>query len=86
MKLAAAATTLGRPYGAPPELPADRLAALRAAFAATMQDPAFLADIDKQRLEVVQPMEGAAMAKVIAEAYASPAPVVKRLQEIQAAQ
>jgi tripartite-type tricarboxylate transporter receptor subunit TctC len=83
MKLAAASTTLGRPYGAPPELPVERLAALRQAFMATMNDREFLADIDRQRLEVVQPMDGAAMAIVLADAYATPAAVVKRLQEIQ---
>lgn len=83
MKLAAASTTLGRPYGAPPALPADRLAALRAAFMATMTDREFLADIDRQHLEVVEPMEGGAMAGVIAQAYASAPSVVKRLQEIQ---
>ena len=86
MKLVAASTTLGRPYGAPPDLPPDRLVALRAAFMATMADPEFLADIDRQRLEVVEPMEGGAMAGVIADAYASSPSVVKRLQEIQETQ
>lgn len=83
MKLVATSTTLGRPYVAPPGLPADRLVTLRAAFMATMADPEFLADIARQRLEVVAPMEGNAMAVVIADAYASPPAVVKRLQEIQ---
>src|SRR5262249_31587848 len=32
----------GRPFLAPPDVPADRLQALRAAFTATMADPAFL--------------------------------------------
>jgi tripartite-type tricarboxylate transporter receptor subunit TctC len=83
LRLVAASTTLGRPYVAPPGLPAARLATLRAAFMATMKDPEFLADIARQHLEVVEPMEGGAMAKVITEAYASTPSVVKRLQEIQ---
>lgn len=83
MKLVAASTTLGRPYVAPPDLPAERLAALRAAFMVTMADREFLADIDRQHLEVVEPMEGSAMATVIADAYDSSPSVVKRLQEIQ---
>jgi tripartite-type tricarboxylate transporter receptor subunit TctC len=39
--------TVGRPFLAPPDVPADRLAALREAFDKTMQDPAFLADAAK---------------------------------------
>lgn len=50
--LAVAPNTLGRPYIAPPELPADRLAALRKAFVDTSKDAEFQADIKKQRLEV----------------------------------
>lgn len=43
---------LGRPFLAPPDVPADRVTALRAAFDATMKDPAFLADAQKSRLDV----------------------------------
>jgi hypothetical protein len=43
---------LGRPYLAPPGLPADRVKALRSAFAATMKDPAFLADMKKRHLDL----------------------------------
>jgi len=37
----------GRPYAAPPDLPADRLAALRKAFAALADDAEFLAEVEK---------------------------------------
>lgn len=37
----------GRPYAAPPGLPADRLAALRKAFAALAGDAEFLAEVEK---------------------------------------
>ena len=37
----------GRPYAAPPDLPADRLAALRKAFAALANDGEFLAEVEK---------------------------------------
>ena len=43
---------IGRPFLAPPDLPPDRAAALRSAFAATLRDPAFLADAKRTRLEV----------------------------------
>ena len=45
---------LGRPFGAPPGIPADRLTALRSAMMATFKDPAFLADCEQQRLECKQ--------------------------------
>jgi hypothetical protein len=37
---------LGRPYLAPPGIPAERLKTLREAFMKLMTDPAFLADIN----------------------------------------
>src|SRR5262245_9909489 len=37
------AAALGRPFFMPPATPPERVAAMRAAFAATMKDPAFLA-------------------------------------------
>jgi len=43
---------LSRPFAAPPAVPADRLAALRDAFAATLKDPEFLAEAEKSGLEI----------------------------------
>ena len=45
-------TILGRPFAASPNLPKDRLAALRTAFLATMKDPEFLADAKKFNLDI----------------------------------
>src|SRR5262249_376354 len=42
----------GRPFAAPPGVPADRLAALRRAFDATLADGEFRADADKAQLEI----------------------------------
>ena len=39
---------IGRPFVAPPDLPAERLKMLRDAFNATMKDPEFVADAQKQ--------------------------------------
>jgi tripartite-type tricarboxylate transporter receptor subunit TctC len=44
---------LGRPLLAPPDVPGERVRALRAAFSKTMQDPAYLADIQKLGLATV---------------------------------
>ncbi len=43
---------LGRPYLAPPGVPADRLKALRTAFDDTMKDPSFVADMEKRHLDL----------------------------------
>ena len=45
-------TILGRPFAASPNVPKDRVAALRTAFLATMKDPEFLADAKKFNLDI----------------------------------
>jgi len=67
----------GRPFVMPPEVPADRLAAMRAAFDATMKDPAFLAEAEKLRIDI-DPLTGADMDKMFKAAYATPPEVVER--------
>lgn len=79
---AAAPLGLGRPFGAPPGIPADRLAALRSAMMATFKDPAFLADCERQRLECTNAKTGAEIEVLISRAYATPADIRKRLIDI----
>jgi len=79
LTVAAAPLGLGRPFTTPPGIPADRLAALRAAMLATFKDPAFLADCAKQRLECDDPKSGEELATLIGRAYGAPADVRKRL-------
>jgi hypothetical protein len=43
---------LGRPFLTSPDVPADRVKALRDAFDATMKDPEFLADAEKAQKEI----------------------------------
>jgi tripartite-type tricarboxylate transporter receptor subunit TctC len=76
LKLILARQVMARPYVAPPGIPPERLAALRAAFDATMRDPAFLAEAQHQDLEV-RPVSGTEAAALINEIYASPPGVVK---------
>ena len=54
---------MGRPFAAPPELPSERLAILRAAFNATMKDPDFLAEAATAKLEI-DPMPGEKLAEI----------------------
>ena len=76
-----ASAVVGRPYLAPRGVPADRLAALRAAFDATMKDADFLGDAAKQRL-LVTPMTGAEVEGFIKDLYRTPADVVAAAKEI----
>jgi tripartite-type tricarboxylate transporter receptor subunit TctC len=75
MKLVLSRQTMGRPFMAPPGVPADRAAALRAAFDATMKDPEFIAEA-KLRGQEVNPVSGAALDKLLAELYATPKDVI----------
>jgi len=63
------------PFAAPPDLPAERTAVLRAAFDATMKDPDYLAEAAKRGLEV-NPMPGAAVQTLVQGLYDTPADVI----------
>jgi tripartite-type tricarboxylate transporter receptor subunit TctC len=72
---------MGRPFFAPPDVPADRVAALRAAFAQTLNDPKFIEDADKLGVEV-QPVAGDAIQKLIENIYASPPAIIERAKAV----
>ncbi len=67
----------GRPFATGPKVPADRAAALRAAFWATMTDPVFLAAAKKRRLQI-DPTTGAQVAKLVNAVYAMPPDIIER--------
>jgi tripartite-type tricarboxylate transporter receptor subunit TctC len=71
----------GRPYFVPPGVPADRVAALRAAFDATMKDPELLADAEKMRLEI-NPVSGTDVQAMIEKLYRTPEPLARRTRDI----
>ena len=72
---------MGRPFAAPPGTPADRVAALRKAFDATMKDPEFLADAQRAQLEI-EPLTGADIDHLLAKAYGAPKPIVERAADL----
>ena len=80
LKLVVSRQTMGRPFMAPPGVPPDRAAALRAAFDATMQDPEFQAEA-KARGQEVNPVSGAAIDRLLAELYATPKDVVEETKQ-----
>ena len=81
LKLIFARQVMGRPYLAPPGIPADRAAALRQAFLDTMTDKDFLADAEKAQLEIT-PVDGATIQKLVAEVYQTPPEVAKKAAEL----
>ena len=74
---------LDRPVMLPPGVPAERVRELRAAFDATMADPAFRADIERRSLHV-DPVRGEEMAKAFERAFALPPEVIAGAREMMA--
>jgi tripartite-type tricarboxylate transporter receptor subunit TctC len=70
---------LGRPLMAPPGVPADRVARLRAAFGAVVKDPAFLQEAAALGFEVA-PQSGEEIAARVAAVTATPKTIVDQAQ------
>lgn len=70
-------TQLARPMAAPPGVPADRVAALRKAFMATLKDPALVADAAKRRIEF-NPLSAKEAMALFAKFEATPKPLIRK--------
>jgi tripartite-type tricarboxylate transporter receptor subunit TctC len=68
----------GRPYVAPPGVPAERVAALRKSFSDTFADAQFLADAARQGFDM-RPISGAEMTALIEEMARTPKPIIERV-------
>jgi tripartite-type tricarboxylate transporter receptor subunit TctC len=71
----------GKAYVAPPDVPLDRIAILRDAFATALRDKELLADAEQQRIEIT-PQSGDAVERAVLDLYAAPKAVVARLKQI----
>ena len=80
LKLFLVAQEMARPFAAPPGIPADRKAALVAAFDKTMKDPEYLEDARKLNIDV-NPVSGKALEDMLADLYATPKEVLKKAGE-----
>jgi tripartite-type tricarboxylate transporter receptor subunit TctC len=83
LQLALARLEFGRPFFMPPNVPAERVTAIRRAFDAVMKDPEFMAEADKLKIEI-DPLTGEQVAELIAEIYKTPAETVARVREAMA--
>ena len=75
LRLLSSTSALSRPLLAPPGLPAERVALLRAAFDATMQDTDFLADAKKSAMDI-KPVAGVAIQTLVESVVHTPEPEV----------
>ena len=75
------ADDMGRPMFGPPGMPADRLKILRDAFAKTMADEQFRAEVKKRNYEF-DPVVGEELEKLAKEVTSQPPDVIDRLKNV----
>ena len=81
VNLISARQDIGRPYVAPPNLPAGRLETLRTSYQAMLHDKAVLKEAGRLRIEI-NPQTAAHCLEVIRKAYASSPNVVAKARKI----
>src|SRR5215470_83930 len=81
IELVTSGTHLGRPMATTPDVPADRLGALRDAYRATMADPEFLSDAAKAGFEVA-PVNGEDMQKIVERIMSTPKELAARAKHL----
>lgn len=81
LKLAVAWDEMAWPFALPPQVPAERVATMRAAFAAVLKDPELQVQAQKEGLDLalVEPQK---IEQILADIYATPADVVETMKEI----
>jgi tripartite-type tricarboxylate transporter receptor subunit TctC len=77
LTLVSSPPALGRPFFTTQEVPSDRVAALRKAFEATMNDEGFLAEARQLGLDM-QPMTAEAVTKIVHATISAPADIVAK--------
>jgi tripartite-type tricarboxylate transporter receptor subunit TctC len=77
LRLIFARQVMGRPFLAPPNVPRDRLDALRKAFMDTMNDKEFLADAEKAQMEIT-PVPGDQLEQLVKDVYATPPEIAQK--------
>jgi tripartite-type tricarboxylate transporter receptor subunit TctC len=82
LRAAAAPLALGRPFAAPPGVPADKVAVLRRAMAETFADPDYLAESEKLKLPVNQPRTGEQLQAIIDEVWHMSPEAKERLRKL----
>lgn len=81
MRLAFGNLEMARPFLAPPGVPADRVAALRAAFEATVKDLAFIEEARKLNVPI-NVASSREIETLLRDVYATPQPIIDRAANI----
>jgi tripartite-type tricarboxylate transporter receptor subunit TctC len=80
LELFFAQEVFGRPYVVAPQVPRDRVEALRKAFWSTLKDPELLADAKRANLEV-DPVAADEVQALIAKIYAAPREITEKIKK-----
>jgi tripartite-type tricarboxylate transporter receptor subunit TctC len=81
MQLIVSGDALGKPLATAPNVPAERVQALRDAFDATLKDPAFIEAATAARIEI-NPLHGAQLQATVAQVLATPKNLAERARAI----
>src|SRR6516225_6257600 len=81
IELVTSGTHLGRPIATTPDVPEDRLRALRGAYRATMADPEFRAEAEKAGFEVA-PVYGEEMQNIVQSIMSTPKELAVRAKHL----
>ena len=77
LKLISSPNALGEPFLAPPDLPPDRLAMLRQAFASSMKDAGFLAEMQKLHIDM-EPVSADQVTRIVTETIEQPPEIIAK--------
>jgi tripartite-type tricarboxylate transporter receptor subunit TctC len=80
LELIASHMAMDRPLVMSPGVPPDRVAIIRRAFQAAVNDPTFIAEAERQKLDI-DAVPGEGVARLLSNAYAMPADVVSAARE-----
>jgi tripartite-type tricarboxylate transporter receptor subunit TctC len=83
IELAESPYRLSRPFAAPPGVPADRAAALQRAFLAVHDDPLYLEEANKMKVDV-SPIGGEEVRRALAEIEGAPAELLDYMKKLLA--
>ena len=72
---------IGYPYFMGPQVPVERVLAMRQAMLDCLNDPALLAEAKTQNLDIA-PVTGQEVEAIVRAAYGAPAPIIERLRGI----
>jgi tripartite-type tricarboxylate transporter receptor subunit TctC len=81
LRLLSGSIVVGRPFLAPPGVPAERVAALRQAFDATMKDQAFLDECAKTGVDL-DPIDSTILEAAIHDIVSQPPELVEQAKKM----